>query len=378
MKKVVFVQEHKVGLGSAISGLNLAWSQHLAKRGWRATIIDPLNIKKFANNKRISQCKISQQKMAAIAQDQNKILIINIGFHYKVLARNFLEESIKANSPYFIWCHVNLNNGYRQKDPQYLSVKKEHRHYLNHNLCQGVFCCSKNVAESLEDLIDDRGKVQIVYPLIKIRQKTGRTKCQKGDLLFVGRLSPEKNAGLLIKAARKLLGTYPGLRLNIVGNGPEKEKLKALSKSLMLEKNISFLPFLPHTKILQLIQNHKIVCLPSLTESFGMVLTEAMLQETPVIGSNIEGINEITKNGQYGLLFEKNSLSDLTKKISWGLENYPVIKKRALEAKDYLQKKYSTDKQLFTLENVILHKSFFNPINLPIMRQNNSSVPCLV
>lgn len=375
MEKVVFVQEHKIGLGSAISRLNLGWSQHLAKRGFKSVVIDPINISRFVSKKSFSQRKTSQRTIKSITQNQSKILIINIGFHYKALARNFLKGSIKANSPYFIWCHVNLDNDYRQKDTQYLSVKKEHRYYLNHNLCQGVFCCSKNVAKSLGSIVADREKIHIVYPLVKIRQKTGGIKCQKGDLLFVGRLSPEKNARLLVKAAKALLRTYPALKLNIVGEGPEKEGLQALAKSLKLEKNIRFLPFLPHVKILQLIQNHKIVCLPSLTESFGMVLTEAMLQETPVIGSNVEGIKEITNNGKYGLLFEKNSLSDLTKKISWGLENYPVIKKRTIEAKDYLQKKYSRDKQLFILENVILHKSFLSPINLPIMRQNNCPVP---
>jgi len=374
MKEIIFTQEHKTSFGSAISRLNLGWSQHLAKRGYRPVVVDPINITRFVSSKNFSRSKTNQKRIRIIVQNQNKILIINIGFHYKALAGNFLKESIKANSPYFIWCHVNLDNDYHQKDPQYLSVKKEHRYYLNHNLCQGVFCCSKNVAKNLSNIVNDREKIHIIYPLIQSCRKPNGIKCQKGDLLFVGRLSPEKNAGLLVKAAKALLRTYPSLNLNIVGEGPEKEELQALARSLKLEKNIHFLPFLPHAKILQLIQNHKIVCLPSLTESFGMVLTEAMLQETPVIGSNIEGINEITRNGKYGLLFEKNSLSDLTKKISWGLENYPVIKKRTLEAKGHLQKKYSAEKQLFTLENVILHKSFFNPINLPIIHQSNSII----
>ena len=62
----------------------------------------------------------------------------------------------------------------------------------------------------------------------------------------------------------------------------------------------------------------------SLIESFGIVLVEAMAANLPIITSNVDGCKDVIRNGNDGLMFKKNDLSDLTHKIKLIVENKKI------------------------------------------------------
>ena len=62
----------------------------------------------------------------------------------------------------------------------------------------------------------------------------------------------------------------------------------------------------------------------SLIESFGIVLVEAMAANLPIITSNVDGCKDVIRNGNDGLIFKKNDLSDLTHKIKLIVENKKI------------------------------------------------------
>jgi glycosyltransferase involved in cell wall biosynthesis len=99
----------------------------------------------------------------------------------------------------------------------------------------------------------------------------------KSDVIFAGRLLKHKNVDLLIRALARVRGKQPGIRGLIVGEGPEKRSLQALTEKLGLGGNVRFLPF---TEIAinyyGLLKSSKILALLSSREGYGMAVNEAL------------------------------------------------------------------------------------------------------
>lgn len=107
------------------------------------------------------------------------------------------------------------------------------------------------------------------------------------DVLYAGRLIPEKHVDLLIKAMSKVTETHPYARCFIVGEGPSRIKLEQLVNSYQLDKNITFMDFLDNQEDLyRLMKSSSVFVLPSEREGFGIVLIEANACGLPVITMN--------------------------------------------------------------------------------------------
>jgi glycosyltransferase involved in cell wall biosynthesis len=104
-------------------------------------------------------------------------------------------------------------------------------------------------------------------------------------VLFVGRLAAEKNIESIIEASR----SCDDIQFTIAGDGPMKESLTVQAAGCT---NIRFLGWVARNEIIQLIDDHDVLVLPSKVESFGTVAMEAMVRQRLVIVSNACGIIE--------------------------------------------------------------------------------------
>ncbi len=173
-------------------------------------------------------------------------------------------------------------------------------------------------------------KQKVIYLGTKITHKNCPTDERKNDILFVGRLMKIKGISTLITAVRNLKNKRR-LRLIIVGNGPEEQNLKDLTKEYGLEKNITFLPYVSDQELFKLYKNSKIAVFPSYDKE-GILLTmlEAASHGCGLIASDCCGMPEFIEDNKNGLLFEpKNDLS-LSKKIQYLLDNEDERKKLGL------------------------------------------------
>jgi glycosyltransferase involved in cell wall biosynthesis len=118
------------------------------------------------------------------------------------------------------------------------------------------------------------------------------------DALFVGRLIPEKNVELLVRAMP------PRKTLCIVGDGPEKAKLVQLSKEL--STNVRFRSELPYENLIGVMKAANSLVLPSSREGFGIVALEALACGTPVITSNVRknAARELITHGENGFVVD--------------------------------------------------------------------------
>ena len=107
---------------------------------------------------------------------------------------------------------------------------------------------------------------------------------EKSDILFVGRLVPTKNVGLLIRATAKLTVSGPGPRVLIVGDGPSREGWERLAEDLGLSDLVTFTgPISDEGRLMATISSARVLALPSVREGFGMIALEAAAHGVPVV-----------------------------------------------------------------------------------------------
>ena len=121
-------------------------------------------------------------------------------------------------------------------------------------------------------------------------------------LLVLGRLSKEKGFDVAIKAFSLLKKQGSSARLLIAGGGVERPELEKLVVDLGLSSSVTFKGVLTQEQALSVFNQATIVIVPSIIESFGLVILEAMQMQRPVIASRVEGIPEVVVDGETGIL----------------------------------------------------------------------------
>lgn len=142
------------------------------------------------------------------------------------------------------------------------------------------------------------------------------SKLDSNNLVAVGRLAKEKGFDDLLKVFKRLSTKHPDLKLNIVGDGMEKNPLLQLSEELKLGDKVIFHGFQNKEYINDLLLNSSIYLMTSHTESFGIVLIEAMSFGIPCIAySSAQGANEIITNEVDGYLIDNRNEDEMLEKI---------------------------------------------------------------
>lgn len=136
----------------------------------------------------------------------------------------------------------------------------------------------------------------------------------------IGRIEPLKGQETLIEAFAT--AKIENSLLVLVGNIDDKnyfKKLSLLSKRLKLEDKIKFIDF--NSEISKIMSTFDVFVMPSLSETFGLVLIEAMACSLPIIATRSGGVPEIINDGENGLLFEPKETKQLCRHIRDIYEN---------------------------------------------------------
>lgn len=126
------------------------------------------------------------------------------------------------------------------------------------------------------------------------------TKFSSNKIVTIGRLEPQKNQELLIRAFSKIYHEYPNMELEIYGKGALHEKLLGMAVNLGIEKNVHFMGSV--TDVHRRIQDAMMFVLSSDFEGLSNALLEAMLMGLPCISTNCAGSDEVIKNKDNGLI----------------------------------------------------------------------------
>lgn len=194
---------------------------------------------------------------------------------------------------------------------------------------------------------------------IKLRQITDKHYDDDSGtkLLFVGRLSKEKGVELLIQA----LANTPDVKLSIVGDGIERDKLKKLTEELNLENRVEFLGNVKWgTDLFSVVKNSDCLVLPSYSEGLPLVLVEAMSFGVPVIATDVGGIPEIVDDGVNGFLCKSGDVESLMETIvKFEKSDKNSLSKNALQT----ARTYSLDSMNTKLANALKDNGYdFNNV----------------
>lgn len=121
-------------------------------------------------------------------------------------------------------------------------------------------------------------------------------------LLFVGRLGKEKNVHFLIRSFAKVADKDPLVTLVLVGGGPERGDLERLARNLGLARRTVFAGPLPPDRMPTAYAGADVFVFPSMTDTQGMVITEAMAAGLPVVAVRAYGSGHMVDDGINGLL----------------------------------------------------------------------------
>jgi len=108
-------------------------------------------------------------------------------------------------------------------------------------------------------------------------------------LLYVGRLLEWKGVDICLRAFQQVRRLLPETSLAIVGDGPAKSRLLKLCRQLQLEEAVTWCGWLPPEKVVQHYQSSALLIFPSLRDSGGMVVLEALARELPVVCTDLGG-----------------------------------------------------------------------------------------
>ena len=134
-----------------------------------------------------------------------------------------------------------------------------------------------------------------------LRQKLGISPNER-ILLFVGRLTKEKNVDFLIRAFALVQQQHPQTVLVIVAQGPEEEHLRHLIKELGLVERVFFTGRLGGQELVNCYHGADLFVFSSVTETQGLVVVEAMAAGLPTVAVDAYGVSDMVNSGIDGLL----------------------------------------------------------------------------
>jgi glycosyltransferase involved in cell wall biosynthesis len=178
--------------------------------------------------------------------------------------------------------------------------------------------CSHIIAptSSIRDLINRKYDIKVPVTVVptpvdlssyshldanRIRTKWGLEECEM--LLYVGRLSEEKNLTFLIRSFAMLVKNRPSARLVLVGKGVDETELRMTVDQLNLKQQVIFTGPVPYTEVPHYAAAADLFVFPSKTDTQGLVLVEAMAAGTPVVAVNAESSRDVLAQGG-GVLVE--------------------------------------------------------------------------
>lgn len=137
---------------------------------------------------------------------------------------------------------------------------------------------------------------------------------------FIGSLRRLEGLELLVEAFKDIRRQESRARLVIVGEGPERPRLEALTRDLGLGKTVQYTGQVPHEDVLRYYSVMDVLVYPRIDARINHTVTplkplEAMAMEKVCLASDVSGLKELVKDGVTGLLFSREDARDLTEKI---------------------------------------------------------------
>ena len=146
----------------------------------------------------------------------------------------------------------------------------------------------------------------------------------------------------IIKAFATIAKNNPEIdcTLELIGKGPDKEKLEKLAAELGIADKVKFRGFIPNNQLPQEIAKYNVACYMSDSESFGVSAIEAMACECPVVASDADGFTEVIENGVTGIIVKRKDHEAAAAALQKFIDNPQLQKQMGKAARERACKLY--------------------------------------
>lgn len=250
--------------------------------------------------------RIAHNKLVNKYLKDSNIVKIATEHNYHNNDKKYIDEVINSitNFDYFIHCTDELYNFYKPLIVGPKNIKINNPVYINNNF---------------------------------------KSKLNNFNIISVGRLSDEKGYLDLIEVMKSLNKINNKIKLTICGDGYQRLEIEQKIKQYNLSRNVKVTGFIYGKELSEIYKNASLYVMPSKSESFGLVLLEAMHYGLPCIAfDSASGARELLKNG-IGILIKDRNINEMAEKINELLNNRDMLKKYSEKSINYVSN-YSLDK----------------------------------
>ena len=270
--------------------------------------------------------------------------------YLETVATKIIAQSNNFRAKKVAWVHCDLarKEGIREVSAK---VKKQYNQFDH------IVCVSEDVRTGFHELFGPGFDTSVLPNVIdddEIRAKSDEViqyemEKNKIQMVALGRLAQQKNFAYLIDTCRRLKDSECSFCLNILGEGPERERLEHQIRSLGLEENIILRGFIKNPY--PWIKRADIVVCSSAYEGISTVIQEALFLYKPVVTTPCTGMKELLGDSKYGMVVD-NSNDGLFKGL------YQMINSEELRS-HYSQKAVERSKMLAKSVAVASTETFF-------------------
>jgi len=208
-----------------------------------------------------------------------------------------------------------------------------------------VICISTKVADALTSS-GLSANVKVIHNGVDpARFSPGHSVPGHPKILSIGNLIPIKGHELLLRAFARLHEQHPTVSCDIIGDGPELSYLTRLAEELKVAGRVRFLGRQTRERVADAMQRCTIFALPSSYEGLGCVYLEAMSAQKPVVACRGQGIDDVIQHGHNGWLIGANDLCGMADALSTLLQDLPLQRRIASEARKSILQAYTLTHQ---------------------------------
>jgi teichuronic acid biosynthesis glycosyltransferase TuaC len=212
-----------------------------------------------------------------------------------------------------------------------------------YRLASRVICISEKVAEKVVAGAGTAVDATVVYNGVDAEKfSPALSDFESNTILSVGNLIPIKGHELLLRALAFVLPRYPHISYEIIGDGPEHQRLARLASECNLAGRVRFLGRQRRMQVADAMRRCMLFALASRYEGLGCVYLEAMSTEKPVIACRGQGIDEVIVHGSNGWLVDPGNLQELIAALSLLLENQRLRRQLGMAARRSILQKFTS------------------------------------
>ncbi len=223
-----------------------------------------------------------------------------------------------------------------------IKIAQEHQHHNNNRKYINViknkyvnlnylFSLTSSLEKDYIRILKNRSVKVFLVPNMILESKNEVSKLNSKTIISVGRFNKIKRINLLLEVLKR---TENDIKLILVGDGEEKEKIIKQIKKSGLEKRVKLTGMLYKEEVEKQLIKSSIFILTSRSEGLPMVILEAMDKGLPCIAFETKsGVSDIIINNKNGYIIKNDNIEEMAKKIDELINNKALLKKFSIEAK---------------------------------------------